>query len=425
MGTPAATTGAERPARGRRGSGLTPLTTYQKWLFFFLGVATFFEGYDLFALAQILPNLRADMGLPPAYSGILISVTSVGNVLAYLVVSRADRWGRRRVLTITIAGYTVFSFLTALSPNVWVFALCQLVARIFLLGEYAVAMVYAAEEYPADRRGMVIGVIQGCASLGAITCAAAVPLLLQTPFGWRSVYLVGTVPLVIIAFARRGIRETERFTQQAAGRVAGASFTRIFRTPYRGRVLQLAAIWSLTLFCTQNAVAFWKEFAVAERAMTDAQVGTALAFASVASMPFVFLVGKMLDVIGRRMGAVVAFSAATLGVFLGYTLESPTALTAALVLGIFGTGAVLPVLNTYTAELFPTELRSDAWAWSNNLIGRTAYLASPLAVGVAVESFGWGPSLAATAVFPLLALALILALLPETVGRELEETSAM
>jgi putative MFS transporter len=133
----------------------------------------------------------------------------------------------------------------------------------------------------------------------------------------------------------------------------------------------------------------------------------------------------MLDVIGRRMGAVVAFSAATLGVFLGYTLVSPGALTAALVLGIFGTGAVLPVLNTYTAELFPTELRSDAWAWSNNLIGRTAYLASPLAVGVAVQSFGWGPSLAATAVFPLLALTLILALLPETVGRELEETSAL
>ena len=415
---------ATSPARGR--AAVTPLTSYQKWLFFFLSVATFFEGYDLFALAQILPNLRADMGLPASYSGVLISITSIGNVLAYFVVSRADRWGRRRVLTVTIAGYTLFSLLTALAPDVWSFAFCQLVARIFLLGEYAVAMVYAAEEYPADRRGMVIGVIQGCASLGAITCAAVVPMLLETSLGWRSVYLVGTVPLVIIAIARRGLRETTRFEREAAaGRTGEASFARIFRTPYRGRVLQLALIWSLTLFCTQNAVAFWKEFAIAERGMTDAQVGAALAFASIVSMPFLFLVGKMLDVIGRRLGAAVVFTVAAAGVFTGYTLESPTALTAALVLGIFGTGAVLPVLNTYTAELFPTELRSEAWAWSNNLIGRTVYLASPLAVGVAAESFGFGPTLAATAVFPLLALAVILALLPETVGRELEDTAAL
>lgn len=424
--TPPASPSAVAAATVRGRASVTPLTRYQKWLFFFLSVATFFEGYDLFALAQILPNLRADMGLSPAYSGILISITSVGNVLAYFVVSRADRIGRRRVLTITIAGYTLFSFLTALAPNVWTFAVCQLVARIFLLGEYAVAMVYAAEEYPADRRGMVIGVIQGCSSLGAITCAAVVPSLLATPLGWRSVYLVGTVPLVIIAFARRSLRETERFArEEAAGRTAQASFARIFRTPYRGRVLQLALIWSITFFCTQNAVAFWKEFALAERGMSDAQVGTALAFASIVSMPFVFFAGKLLDVIGRRRGAAVVFSLAALGVFFGYTLESPLALTAALVVGIFGTGSVLPVLNTYTAELFPTELRSEAWAWANNLIARTAYLVSPLAVGVAAESFGFGPTLAATALFPLLALVLILALLPETVGRELEETAAL
>jgi putative MFS transporter len=259
----------------------TSLTSYQKWLFFFLSVATFFEGYDLFALAQILPNLRADMDLTPAHAGILVAVTNVGTVLAYVLVDRADRWGRRRVMTITITGYTLFSPLTAFSPNVWMFAFFQLCARIFLIGEYAVAMVYAAEEYPADRRGMVIGVIQGCASLGAIVCAGIVPLLLQTSLGWCSVYLVGTVPLVIIAIARRNLRETERFARQAEAEIVPApSFTRIFRTPYRKRVLQLALIWGLTYVCTQNAVTFWKEFAMAERGMSDAQVGATLSFAA-------------------------------------------------------------------------------------------------------------------------------------------------
>ena len=419
---PTASSRGDAPPPGRP----APLTSYQRWLFVFLGVATFFEGYDLFALAQILPNLRADMGLDPVYAGFLVSFASVGNVLAYFVVDRADRWGRKRVLTITIIGYTLFSLLTAFATDVWTFALCQLVARIFLLGEYAVAMVYAAEEYPADRRGMVIGVIQACASLGAIVCAIVVPFLLQTPWGWRSVYLVGTVPLIIIAIARRSLRETERFARDAAdGGSRDRSFGRILRTPYRTRVFQLAAIWALTLFCTQNAVTFWKEFAIAERGMSDAQVGTALAIASLASLPFLFFVGLVLDVIGRRMGAVAAFLLTTLGVTSSYTLESPGALTLALVVGILGTGSVLPVLNTYTAELFPTEYRSEAFAWANNLIGRSAYLVSPLILGWSAGLVGWGPTLATTAVFPLAALVLILAFLPETVGRELEETSRL
>jgi MFS transporter, putative metabolite:H+ symporter len=402
-----------------------PLTRYQRVLFLFLGVATFFEGYDLFALAQILPNLRADLGLTTAQGGVLVAVANVGTVLAYLLIYRADRWGRRRVLTITIAGYTFFSFLTALSFDAWSFAIFQLLARIFLIGEYAVAMVYAAEEYPADRRGMVIGVIQACSSLGAIVCAGTVPLLLETPLGWRSVYLVGTVPLLIIAVARRNLRETTRFARETAAEEGEASFLRILRGPYRRRVFQLGTIWALTFICTQNAVVFWKEFALSERGLTDAQVGAMLTIASLVSMPLVFASGKLLDVIGRRRGAAVIFGVTSAGTLASYTLHSEAALTFALVLGILGTSAVLPVLNAFTTELFPTSLRSEAFAWSNNLIGRAAYLLSPVAIGITADAVGWGTAVSATAVFPLVALALILIWLPETGGRELEETSAL
>ena len=45
---------------------LAPLTAYQKRLFAFLSVATFFEGYDFMALTQILPNLRASLGMNEA-----------------------------------------------------------------------------------------------------------------------------------------------------------------------------------------------------------------------------------------------------------------------------------------------------------------------------------------------------------------------
>jgi MFS transporter, putative metabolite:H+ symporter len=404
----------------------TPLSPYQLKLFVFLSVATFFEGYDFLALAQLLPDIRASMGLTPAQGGALVAVINSGTVLAYLLVRKADSWGRKRVMSLTIAGYTLASFASGLAPNVYAFAGLQLLARIFLIGEWAVAMVYAAEEYPADRRGMVIGVIQGCSSLGSVACAALVPFLVKAPWGWRTVYFVGALPLVILAVARRGLRETDRFVQASAGgRPAAQPFARILRTPYRKRVLQLALIWGLTYVCTQTGITFWKEFAMGERAMTAKQVGGSVAIAAVASMPLVFAAGKLIDWAGRRRGAVLIFTLASIGVWGAYTFETPVALVAALALAIFGASAVLPVLNAYTAELFPTELRSDAFAWSNNLLGRIGYVLSPLAVGLVATEMGWGRAVAATAVFPLIALALIWALLPETSGRDLEDTSAV
>jgi MFS transporter, putative metabolite:H+ symporter len=401
------------------------LTPYQLRLFAFLSVASFFEGYDLLALTQILPNFGAEMGLSAGDEGLLVGVVNSGTMIAYLLVRKADQWGRRRLLTITILGYTLFSVLTGLAPGTLVFAACQLLARVFLIGEWAVSMVYAAEEYPKDRRGMVIGVIQAFSSLGAIACAGLVPLLLATPLGWRSVYFIGGVPLLVMAVARRGLRETARFEKQVADKKQESAqpFTRILRSAHRGRMLKLALIWGLTYLCTQNAVTFWKTFALRERGLTDSEVGQSITFAALFSMPLVFAAGKLIDVLGRRRGAVLIFTLTAAGVLGAYSLGSRAGLTASLVFVIFGSTGVLPVLNAYTAELFPTHLRSDAFAWSNNLLGRTGYVLSPIALGFAAERVGWGPAVASTAVFPLLALGLILWLLPETRGKELEETA--
>ena len=115
----------------------------------------------------------------------------------------------------------------------------------------------------------------------------------------------------------------------------------------------------------------------------------------------------------------------SVGVYAAYSLQARGALTGALVLAVFGCSAFLPVLNAFSTELFPTEYRADAFAWSNNLLGRIGYVLSPPLVGYLADAHGWGPVVRATAVFPLLALGLILALLPETGGRELEETAGM
>lgn len=405
----------------------TPLSGYQKKLFAFLGVATFFEGYDFIALTQVLPEVRAEMNLSKAEGGFLVAFIYVGTIISFALVRLADRWGRRRVLTITIAGYTLTTFATGLSPDPFSFAAFQFLARIFLIAEWATTMVIAAEEYPADRRGMVLGVMQGFSALGSIVCAGSAAMIMEhTPYGWRSVYFVGIIPLIILAFARRSLRESRRFAEQVAeGPSQQQSLFHIWRTPYRRRLIQVAAIWALTYVCTQNAVTFWKEFVIESRGFTAGQVSASVAIAAVASMPLVFYSGKLLDQIGRRRGAVVIFAVGALGVLGSYGLHGRWPLTAALVFGIFGASGVLPVLNAFTTELFPTELRGAAFAWSNNLLGRIGYVLGPAIVGLVATDIGWGPAVQLTAIGPIIAVILILRWLPETRSKELEETAAV
>jgi len=404
----------------------SPLSSYQRRLLVFLSVASFFEGYDFFALTQILPNLRADLQVGITGGGLLVGFINVGTILAFVLARKADRWGRKPVLTATIAGYTLFTFLSGLSPNVYVFAVLQMVARIFLIAEWATSMVIAAEEFSAKGRGTALGVVSAAAGFGAIVCAGVVPMLLATAYGWRSVYFVSILPLLLLGFARRGLQETGRFSsQQAAAQAPEESLFAIWGTTHRKRVLQLAVIWFLTYVCTQNAVTFWKEFALAERGLSDAQVGNAVKLSALASMPLAFAAGKLLDVVGRKVGATLIYASTIVGVIGAYTAHSLAALTVSLVFAVLGVNAVLTVLNAFTTELFPTRYRGSAFAWSNNVIGRIGYCLSPVAVGALIPRFGWGTTLAATTAFPLLALILIWFMLPETRGRELEETALL
>jgi putative MFS transporter len=358
--------------------------------------------------------------------GALVAFVNVGTVLAYLLVRHADKIGRRPVLQITIVGYTVTSLLSGLAPEVYSFAILQLLSRVFLIGEWVISTVYAAEEFPAKERGFAIGLINAFSSLGAVVCAGLVPIIIRAPWGWRTVYFLGTVPLILLAVARRGLKESARYERGVAK--DGPKRTGIFHiwsTPYAGRVVKLALIWAFTYICTQTAITFFKSHAVEDLGRTEGFVGQVIGGAAIVSMPLVFMVGRLFDRIGRKPAATIIFLATAIGCVGAYTTTNDILLFVFAVLAVFGAAAVLPALNAFNSELFPTELRSDAFAWSNNLLGRIGYVLAPLGVGALAARLGWGPAVAATAIGPIIALGLIWLWLPETSGRELEDTAKL
>jgi MFS transporter, putative metabolite:H+ symporter len=173
------------------------------------------------------------------------------------------------------------------------------------------------------------------------------------------------------------------------------------------------------------AVAFFKQYAVSELGWSDAKVGTTVVIGAIGSLPLVFVTGKLLDTFGRRVGGPIIFLIGALGVAGTYQLSHPILLTVALTMAMYSAIAFYHVTNAVTTELFPTELRSDAYAWCNNIIGRCGYVLAPVLVGVAAGYVGWGNAVAPSACLFFVAIWLLLRFVPETAQRELEDSARL
>ena len=110
------------------------INRYLALLFLLLSTATLFDGFDAGLLSFAAPEVRESLDISRSEWGYVTSLTRLGVMASFLFLLSADRWGRRKLLMVTIAGYTLFTFLTGLAPNVWSFAAAQFVARVFLIG---------------------------------------------------------------------------------------------------------------------------------------------------------------------------------------------------------------------------------------------------------------------------------------------------
>ena len=127
------------------------------------------DGMDSFIYALVMvPALRELLprsGIPdtPAneglYGGSLFALFLVGWGMAFLWGPLADRFGRVRTLMLTIAWYSLFTFLGAVAARVWQLAAFRLLAGIGIGGEWAMGGTFVAEEWPESRRKMGAGLM--------------------------------------------------------------------------------------------------------------------------------------------------------------------------------------------------------------------------------------------------------------------------
>ena len=358
---------------------------YRKRLLGMLSVATFFEGYDNFVLALVLPLVLADLGGSEAQAGVIRAIVGIGSVLGFLLAAQADRLGRRRLLLITIVGYTAGTFLTALSFGLAWLTASQFIAQIFIASEWAVAVTIVVEEFPTNVRSRSLGIVTSMNTLGGITVGVLAFLGLQhTPLDWRGFFVVGIVPLIAVAFWRRRMRETPRFQAVSESEVEHDR-TNLFEPwipQFRRTVLAVGLMHFFRFAAVASGAFWWPYYAQQEAGMSLSLSGLYLGIAGLVGAAGFIVAGRLMERWGRRPTFMVYVAGAALFGIPLFQIHSPGLMLPFLCLAIFfGLGSAA-VTSAFSTEFFPTYVRSRAAAWCRNAFEIPGGIIGPLLVGV-------------------------------------------
>lgn len=388
------------------------------------GAGWMLDAMDVTLYLIALSAIAAEFHLDKAQSGAVASATlvasAVGGVLCGVL---ADRFGRVRMLMISILFYSVCTALTATASTVWMLVFWRVLVGLGMGGEWSAGAVLVAETWPARHRGKAIGLMQSGWAIGYILAAALGALVLPR-WGWRPMFVLGVAPALLVAWMRRGLPEPAIWVSGAAGRQGlRAALGVLSGRPYLVRAVIATATAAALLF------AYWGLFSwiptyLSSNDQGGAGLGIVKSFAWIVPMQIGAFFGYssfgfLADRFGRRRTFVcfVLCAAAIVPIYGASARNQTVLMILGPLVGFFGHG-YFSVFGSMLAELFPSSIRGAAQGMCYNL-GRGASAMAPWAIGSLAERHGLGPALGLTSILYVVGAGLVL-LLPETRGKELE-----
>src|SRR6202165_4107062 len=156
--------------------GVTELDALQRRTLIWAGLAVVLTAFDGSVLVLALPAIASDFHARIPGLSNLGSVLALGALGALPLATLADRFGRRRLIAIGVAGFSVANFASAFAPSLAALSVIRLVAVCFeaLVGGVADALLVA--ESPPGRRGQAVSVLAVLAGIGTGITAISYPV---------------------------------------------------------------------------------------------------------------------------------------------------------------------------------------------------------------------------------------------------------
>ena len=394
-----------------------PLSRFHWKFFVILGIAMFFDGYDLTVTGFVVPALHKSGWLTPATTATFISVPLVAAAFGSLAAGLlGDKLGRRRLFQATVLLYSVASLGCGFADTYALLLIFRTI-NLFALGTLTVTgYAYLNEFTPKTYRGRfqsaVALLLNGGLPFGALMARLIVPNT-GVDTGWRILFLLSAIPAALVFANRRVLPESPRWLASVgrddeASRVLDTIEAEIVRS---GKTLDepalspepirhlgwsallsprirsryaLAVIFNICHLAGLFVLISWLPTLFVSRGLT---LGSTFTFAAVSFAGGFLgpLLGIVLaDRIERRWALVGAAIVAAVSGITYATQTEPAGLMAnglILVTAIFFISSV--GFATYIPEILPTGVRLRGLG-SAALIGRLASSITPFVVAAAL-----------------------------------------
>lgn len=384
------------------------------------------DGMDVMIYSFVIPTLIAAWHMSKAQAGLLSTValviSAVGGWLAGLL---ADRYGRTRILQLTILWFAVFTCLSGFTNSFWQLLVVRGLQGLGFGGEWAVGSVLMGEAIRAEYRGKAVGTVQGGWAIGwgvTAVCYTVLFSVLPPAIAWRTMFWVGILPALLVFYIRRRVPEPEIFQRTLARENSlgeSSHFLEIFSPALLGTTL-LTALLAVGAQGGYYAITTWlPTYLKTTRKLSVLNTGAYL-FVVIAGSFVGYLVSAWLtDRLGRKR-TLVLFAVCSLLAIVGYTylpISNSGMLLLGFPLGFFASGVFSPI-GAFFTELFPSRVRGSGQGFSYN-VGRGIGALFPTLVGVLSTRMELGHAISMFAVVAYVTMVVAILLLPETRGREL------
>ncbi|MCB8875257.1 MFS transporter [Acidisoma silvae] len=166
--------------------------------------------YDVNLLVLALPDIAKSLHISETGIGILgFFVYGAQFCITIFAGYSMDRFGRRRVWMICLAGTAIFTGLTYFVQDFWQLVAVRALASGLAYSELAVSITIVNEQVPAKGRGFLYSIVQGGWPLGLFFASGV--YLAFGHMGWRFVFLLGVIPIVGVIVGRIFVRESDRY----------------------------------------------------------------------------------------------------------------------------------------------------------------------------------------------------------------------
>jgi MFS family permease len=329
---------------------------------------------DFFLLIFAMPAIVVALDLTRHEAAHVASATLIASAIGgWIAGIAADRYGRVRVLQVTILWFAVFGLLCALVQDYWQLMAARILMALGLGGEWAVGAILIGEVIRPKDRGKAVGGMQSGWAVGwAIAAVVAIFIVpkVRPDIAWRILLALGVLPALFIFFIRSRIEEPKIFleTQKKLRRKKnrGWDFLNIF-APANLKATVMTTLLAAGTHGGYYTSAWLLDYLGSYRRITE--MGTGRYIASIIGGAFIgYLVSAYLnDRIGRRFTFMLFAIGSAISVYVVLWLASNGhgVMFWGFMVCMFASGTFSGIGPTLT-EHFPTHLRGSGQSFAYN-----------------------------------------------------------